>query len=412
MKKALIVLLCLSTQSYGADLKPPFIFNNAKVLPQGVRNLSYKGALIDGNQKYANDGTIVNLAEPFQKNITFQELMDGKTDPTEKGAILQAMNSIGANPNDSFGQTQGQVNVEAMAHLTVFAWGITPKITLATAITVLQSSVNVSVGMNQQNQGLHQKMISALEEKGADKKAAEFDTKMVDPINSKAIEYNYKPIENENKTELGDLRLVAKYLVHEEDAHRLTLQAETTLPTGNENDPDKLVTIASGDGQTDLGASVLYDFSMSDALTSSTSIGHTIQIKDQRKMRIPERESSKITPDSDPNTNRNLGDISYFQSSLYYQNNFTAGLGYAFQHKEKDEYSGTMYDENRYKWLSKETEQRMHSMLISFGYETLTAFKSKRFPVPLSVSLTHSRIIDGKNVVKDPITAIDFSLFF
>jgi hypothetical protein len=412
MKKILIVLLSLTNQSYGADLKPPFIFNNAKVLPQGVRNLSYKGALIDGNQKYSDTGSIVSLAEPLQKNISFQELMDGKTDPTEKGAILQAMNSIGANPSDTFGQTQGQVNVEAMAHLTVFAWGITPKLTLGTAITVLQSSVNVSVGMNQQNTALYQKMISALEDKGASKKAAEFDTKMTNPINAKAVEYNYKPIEDENKTELGDVRFVLKYLTLEKNEHRLTLQGETTLPTGTENDPDKLVTVASGDGQADVGASILYDYLITDYITSSTSLGHTVQLKDQRKMRIPEREASKVTPDTDGNTSRNLGDVSYIQTSVNYQKNYTFGLGYSFQQKGKDEYSGTLYDAERYSWLSKETEQKMHSMLVSLGYETLTAFRNKKFPVPISVSLTHSRILNGKNVVKDPITALDFSLFF
>jgi len=378
----------------------------------GVRNLSYKGAMIDGNDKYSNEGTSVTLANPLIKDITFKELIDGKMDPTEKGALQQAMYSIGANPEDTFGQTQGQVNVEAMAHVAVFAMGLTPKITVGTVIPTLQSSVNVQVGMLQQNAALYQSMVAALQDKGADIKSAEFITKMNNPINAKAAEYNYKAIENENKTELGDMRFLAKYLVVEKESNRLTFQADVTLPTGKPLDKDKLVSIASGDGQTDVGFSAYYDYSLNEPTTISISAGYTAQLKDSLALRVPERETSKITPDTDYRVSRDLGDLVFIQSNILYSHNYTLSAGYTFQYKEEDSFSGNAFESERYKWLSKDTRQNMHSLLVSVGYETVTAFKAKRFPAPLTISLNHARILSGKNVVKDPLTSLDFSLFF
>ncbi len=417
MKKLFLTSIILSTSFNvimvrAADLKPPFTFNNAKVLPVGVRNLSYKGAMIDGNDKYSNEGSSVALANPLIKDITFQELIDGKMDPTEKGALQQAMYSIGANPEDTFGQTQGQVNVEAMAHVAVFAWGLTPKITVGTVIPTLQSSVNVKVGMVQQNSALYQSMIAALQDKGADIKSAEFISKMANPINAKAAEYNYKPIENENKTELGDMRLLAKFQALDKEESRLTFQADITLPTGKPLDKDKLVSIASGDGQTDVGFSAYYDYSFNEPTILSISTGYTAQLKDSLALRVPERESSKITPDTDYKVSRDLGDLVFFQTNITYTNNYTLSAGYTFQYKEEDSFSGKTYEPERYKWLSKDTRQNMQSLLLSVGYETVTAFKAKRFPAPLTISLNHARILTGKNVVKDPLTSLDFSLFF
>ncbi len=413
MKKILLVSLILSTSiTMAADLKPPFVFNNAKVLPLGVRNLSYKGAMIEGKEKFDDGGNSTVVAAPLFKDITFQELIDGKMDPTEKGAIQQAMYSIGANPDDTFGQTQGQVNVEALASVTVFAWGVTPKITFGTVIPVLQSSVNVSKGMVQVNASLYDKFTAALVDKGADKKAAEFESKMLNPITAKEIEYNYQVSDYQKKTELGDVRLLAKYLILENNLHRVTLQTDVTLPTGKPADYNKLVSVASGDGQTDIGASVFYDYTIDETITASASTGYTVQLKDTQALRVPERESSKITPDIDQNVNRDLGDVAFFQTNVNYMNDLTMGVGYAIQLKGKDKFEGSKFATERYKWLSKETKQEMHSALFSVGYETVSAFKRKEFAAPITISLNHARVFKGRNVVKDPITTLDFSLFF
>ena len=88
------------------------------------------------------------------------------------------------------------------------------------------------------------------------------------------------------------------------------------------------------------------------------------------------------------------------------------GLGYFYKNKEKDEYTGSKYQAANYEEMGKDTDQEMHSLLAKIGYDTITLFKEKKFPIPLSVSLTQSFVPNGKNVIADDMTTFDFSMFF
>ena len=414
MKNVLIMGLILAVPAlHAGDLKAPFALPSAKVLPKGVRNLSYKHVMASAENKYNTAGSSVVVADPFFKNITFGDAIKGKLDPKDRGDLKQAMLSAGASESDIFGQTTGQVNIAAVAHVPVLAWGLTSKMTVAVAVPIVESSVNVSTGVIQTNETLHKNVKAALAAKGVSSSVAEFDDKMKTPINAKLEDYNYYALENEHKDKLGDIKLVTKYLSYESDADRIVLTGDVTLPTGKDANVHKVVDVASGDEQTDIGFSVSYDRQFNDTFTFSTEVGYIAQLKDTNPERIPMFDDSKVTPDIDYSTQRDLGDILHSSAALKARYaGFTASTGYSFQYKGADRYTGTQYEEGRYKWLEQDTRQNMHSVVMVAGFDTLDLFRSKKFPVPLSLMLSHSRVISGKNVVNDPLTAIDFSMFF
>ena len=409
------LMTALSTSAaYAGDLKAPFTLPSAKVLPKGVRNLSYKGVQTGADYKLDESGNEQILAEPFFKEISFKDVMDGKKDAAERAAIQQAMFTIGASENDSFGTTTGQVNVEAQAHVPVFAMGITKSLTLAVAVPVVESSVNISTGVIQGNQALHSQMIQALNDKGVSSKVAEFNDKLEDPVASKMDDYNYEPFKNETKSELGDIKLIAKQQMLNNENSRFVLTTEITLPTGKDQDVNKLVDVTSGDDQTDVGVGMAYDYIANKNLTFTAGVTYTWQLKDRNPERIPEKSDSKITPDIDFATERDLGDIFATTAGAAYRldSGITLSGGYTFQYKQEDVYGGTEYSAERYSWLSDETEQTMHSAQASIGYDTISLFRQKKFPVPLSVSINHTRVLAGKNVVNNPLTSLDLSVFF
>ena len=414
MKKIIMLGMCLGLgAAYAGDLKAPFSLPSAKVLPKGVRNLSYKNVMASAENKYGANGENISVANPLNKNITFADVIKGKTDPVDQGALKQVMLNMGASETDSFGQSTGQVNVEATAHVPVFAWGFTSKLTGAIAVPIIKSSMNVSTGVIQQNQALHDQMAQQLAAKGVDYKAAEFVNKMAAPVPSKADEYGYKPVQNENKTQLGDIKLVAKYLALEADLNRIVVSTDVTLPTGHDKDVDKLVDVPSGDNQTDLGFGVSYDRVLNDYWTVSTEGTYTFQLPGRTPARIPMYSDSKATPYVDNNTQRDLGDIASVSAAGKWRlEGVNLAAGYSYQYKGPDRFSGNAYASERYGYLEQETEQQMHSVVVSGGYDTLSLFHAKKFPVPLSLMLSHTRVIKGMNVVNDPITALDFSMFF
>ena len=80
--------------------------------------------------------------------------------------------------------------------------------------------------------------------------------------------------------------------------------------------------------------------------------------------------------------------------------------------RQRDVYSGTQFEQQRYHWLGEETKQKMHAAMASLGYNTISLFKQKKFPIPLGFSLTHTQVFAGENVVNDGLTAFDMSIFF
>lgn len=405
------VALLLASNIFAGNLGAPIALPAAKVLPKGVRNLNVKGVSASGTDKYSSSGEVTVLSDPFFQPLSFEKIIAGTEDPSKQGEIEAAMLKVGASPSDSFGDVSGQVNLDAMVTVPVFAWGITEKFTQAIAVPVIKTSLNVDTAVDQNNQALYEKMLSELDL--APDKKAEFVEKLSSPVNSKANEYGYKDITDEDETKLGDIKLVSKYLAINNQLNAVVFGLEITLPTGREEDIDKVVDLPGGDGQTDIGLSLNYDLNINNFFTVSQLVSYTAQLQDTTAKRVPFYRESKLTPYKDNNVKRDLGDISMYQVALKsaYEG-FSFGLGYSLQYKDQDKYEGSVYQASWYENISKDSVQRMQSVTATLGYDTISLFKKKAFPVPLALSITHSTTVEGKNVVKDPLTVLDLAVFF
>ena len=80
----LLGALLLVGTSYAGDLKAPFAFPSARVLPEGIRNFSMKGLFATASQKYNGIGETVVLADALNSEITFQKVYDAKKTDFEK----------------------------------------------------------------------------------------------------------------------------------------------------------------------------------------------------------------------------------------------------------------------------------------------------------------------------------------
>jgi hypothetical protein len=408
-----LAICSVSTVTFAGDLKPVFLAPTAKILPKGVRNFNYNGVSRSASEKYSDSGQATSIAQPLEKELTFQNIIDGKINADEKAAIMQVMATTGSSLNDTFGQTTGTVNVEAMAHVPIIAYGVTDKVTAAIAIPVVNYSYQMDLGVAQENAELYNKVEKALRDKGVSDKVDEFYEKINAPTLSKFDEYNYNQPMSESGTKLGDIKLVAKYQALNGVKHRLTVQGDVTLPTGEDQDINKAVDVASGDGQTDLGAGVFYDYVVNSNLSFGTNAFYTVQLGDTNEERIPIQSNSKASPDIDRETDRKLGNIwGATLGSRLENDKFSFDLAYSYQYKQRDEYSGTKYTAERYFWLAEETEQYMHSAMVTLGFSTVNMYRSGSFPVPMAVLLNHTRVLDGRNVVNNPLTSMTLSVYF
>ncbi len=406
--------LLMSTTTFAGGLGQPISLPSAKVLPKGVRNFTYKGIITNPSEKMNASGDNVVLADPLMKKITFGDMIKGQYDPVDQGSLEQKMMAIGANENTEMGETVGQINMAVQASVPIFAIGINKRHTLAVAVPVTRYSTNVATGVRHTNPGMIDSLRQELAvETGSTLKQEEFDAKFGDPINSKLSEYGYERLENENNTKLGDIKLVSKYKAYEGNKSAFSLVSSLTLPTGQEADVDKVLDIGGGDGQLDIELGFAHDFYATKYFTFTAAAGHTVQFADTAEKRIPFTETSSLTPDVDRSTFRDLGDITKGElAAAWNYHGINLGAGYAIQYKQGDEYSGDSYADSRYQLLEKDTVQNMQTLQVNAGYDTISLFRKGKFFAPMKVSVGHSRVISGKNVVASPMTTIDFSMFF
>ena len=99
-------------------------------------------------------------------------------------------------------------------------------------------------------------------------------------------------------------------------------------------------------------------------------------------------------------------------AGLWSYKGFNLGAGYSYQTKGKDRYAGSEFSGERYNWLEQDTKQKMESVQLTAGVDTIYLFKKKAFPAPLRMMVSYTNVLSGENVVKDPLYSLDFNLFF
>ncbi|MDC0254047.1 hypothetical protein OAK75_04060 [Bacteriovoracales bacterium] len=410
-----MMVLLTSTPALTAGLSAPMSFDGTAVLPKGIRNLRYTGVMIKGEEKFNKDGQAVTIASPFFKDVKFKDLIKGKDEAERQGLTEGYLRAHGFKNDEIVGKTNGDVSVSAAAHVAIFGYGLTPKITLAGVLPVVKYKVNVATGF--ESTGRLKEFARTLEKDGRMFELTELGEKMADPIGTKLEKYNYQALKNEQGTKIGDAKIVAKYQAFKNDKNVVAVQGAVTLPTGVEEDINKALDIPTGDGQTDIGLGIIHDFKPSDKMTLTSSFEYTYQTGDEVAARIPEVNDSKVTGDIDDAVQRKLGNVVKGQFNITYNvfKGITLGSGYTYQHKKEDKFSGSKFSAERYEWmggLGQAPEQSMQSLLLQVDFSTIPLFKEKKFPVPLKLTLNHALVVGGKNVSKDPRSSLDFALFF
>jgi hypothetical protein len=192
------------------------------------------------------------------------------------------------------------------------------------------------------------------------------------------------------------------------------MSVDITAPTGEKTNTNNLIDLPSGDGQWDVGVGAFNEWAFARDFTLVSSLVYTRQLKDKKAMRVPEKIDSTITPDVDNEVTFNLGDIVSTQQGVKYSflGGFEANAAYGFQYKEGDKYSGLAFASERYTWMENNTEQNMQTAQLGLGYSTLQLYRAGKFKAPLGANLNHTIVLDGKNVIKDPLTSFEFFIFF
>lgn len=224
--------------------------------------------------------------------------------------------------------------------------------------------------------------------------------------------FGYKPIKTWSESDLSDIELGFRYQYLKTERWRLAFTGGVRLPTGPIDDPDNLIDTNFGSGAWAILFRVNNDFYVMKNLILNATFRYDLVLPDKEKRRIPNNVNQPITPNLEK-VDRNLGDIFELEASGSYE--FLKGLNvsllYRFAFKLKDHVSGDRG--YAYESLEDETNWRYHMFETGLSYSTISLFMAKKFPLPLTASVSYKNVFAGKNnYLKQQLVSFSLAFYF
>lgn len=411
---SLATTLLASPLAMAGSLSAPFTFDSAGMLPSGVRSVRVLGYTTEIERKWDGHGGYRALASGFNKAVNFQDLIEAEAEASDRAQLKGYLQAKSIGISQEVGEAEGQINARATATVPVFAYGLNERWTIAAIVPVVYTQVNVSTGWRSNED--FQSLLDALSKEGQHAKKMSFQDRLHNVVATKIAGYNYAPLADQQNQEIGDVSLGVKHLLHkaEDGDFAWVMAARVVAPTGRVADPNKVVDVAPGDGQWDLGVSTTAEWRHSPRWSSIVSAGYMHQFASEKPKRIPFRRNETLTPDVDSRVTEKLGDIVSSSAGLKYQpvDAWSVGLQYALQYKGPDTYRGSAFAADRYEWMSTDTEQELQSAQAGVTYSTIPAFRAGQFMIPLETTLSLASTLGGRNTGKVELLAWELALYF
>jgi hypothetical protein len=235
---------------------------------------------------------------------------------------------------------------------------------------------------------------------------------------------------------LGDVEVGFRYQYLRTDAWLLAATGGARFPTGRVDGPDDLTDYGFGSGAYALLFRLNHDYTISnlwkgaqDATAEETlggrapgvapgtvvlngTIRYDLVLPDTQVKRVPDHVNNPLTVNRE-NVSRDLGDIIELEASAKY--NFLTGLTfssvYKYGFKLQDHVSG--HKGYTYSSLEDETDYTEQIVIVSIAYSTFPLYLQKKFPLPLTISLSYrNRFAGSNNVSKSEYIGLGLEVLF
>jgi hypothetical protein len=223
--------------------------------------------------------------------------------------------------------------------------------------------------------------------------------------------FGFKPVKSWSDYGVSDIEVGGRYQYLRTDKWQLAFTGGVRFPTGEVDDPDNLTDIKLGDGAYALLFQSQNDFDGIKNLLLNATVRYELVLPHKERLRVPDRVHQPLTLNEE-NVDRNIGDKFEIEISgiydLFY--GFSLSLLYKYGYKFKDHVSG-----NRgfnYESLEDETDAQEHIGVASLCYTTIPLYQAKKFPLPMSASVSYRDRFAGVNRENAQYISLAFAIYF
>jgi len=223
--------------------------------------------------------------------------------------------------------------------------------------------------------------------------------------------FGFKPVRSWSDHGVSDIELGGRYQYLKTDRWQLAFTGAIRFPTGEVDDPDNLVDTEFGDGAYALLFQLQNDFNGIKNLLLNATFRYDLVLPHKEKLRVPDSVHQPLTINQE-NVERNIGDkIEIEVSGIYeFPYGFSFSLLYKYAYKFKDHVSG-----NRgfnYESLEDETNVQEHVGIASLCYSTIPLYLAKKFPLPVTASVSYRDRFAGTNLLKTQYISLTLGIYF
>jgi hypothetical protein len=388
-------------------------FENTKVLPKGIRNLTLKMATTTIAGKTDALGNTDPLAKPLEKTLSFSSIVKGESG-LKKTLLRGFLAAEHFDDDEELVQVHADMKANVVVQAPILSYGVSDKLTLALAVPYYNAAVGLEMGfVPSARADEFIRRLDAPENNltASAREASEKLNNMGGELDRKLDKNGYQALRNWSRRGIGDVMVVAKYRLVDAESIKLASQSGMSFATGKIADPDVLNSIPFGKGAHQFFTGLIIDEPLPLNFVLNQYGKYTHSLPSRHELRLKTAEETIEVEKSQVRSQ--LGAQLDAGSSLMYEPSFglVAGVGYAFQLKAKDRYDLDEYPDSRDKW-QESTFQRAHFVESKLGYSGIEAFKRKQLPIPFTADLEYKKFISGVNTFTNDLVSMNVAVFF
>jgi hypothetical protein len=304
---------------------------------------------------------------------------------------------------------QAEPAVQYIAPL--FLYGVSKKLTMGVALPVIFYHNEVGVAHTGGNLAELQQTYAQTIPELADG-LRELDRDLRAEFHKALNEKGYDPLIDVNEQFLGDVQLFAAYQFGRFENWTHAAQVHVGLPTGPSPDADSLTDLENF-GRWSLRPVALTQWRQSRQISWMASASYQFVLPGEMEKRVP-LNSADTLPDRNQkmDLDADIGDSWSLSGARTYKFNskYAAALGYTFEQKLRDQYSGA--PGGRENFLEVGTERLAHVGKIEFTYSTIDSFMKKQSLIPGTIVYEVSKVFAGQNVENQFKHEVWLSVYF
>lgn len=387
--------------------------DSASVLPVGVRSPAIRMGTVGGiGQKFTSGGNLQSLSDYHSIAFDAQTLQQVLPEAQRLVSVLNQFGHQNLGDALNLGVLRIETRPEVRYVAPIFAYGLTPKWTLAVGLPIVTYRNTFQMSQYGSNVAAIQAQIGGNVDAELNQAFAQMNASLVTSAETTLAEKGYKTLRSRDEMIFGDMQIVGIYQFLRERKWTGALKSIANLPTGPADDPDDLADLNIF-GETALEEIIILNYQVTSRLQLASRMAYRWLIPDKVVRRVPENANDTLPGiERKSRVSRDRGDSASVGGSLRYKlfDRVTGGAGYEFTSRGADRYSGRM--PGAYDVLARGTDGESLRFRAGADYSTTEAYVAGTAFLPMMFSYEFSDTVAGRNVERQTIHEFWLTLFF